>query len=137
MDRNIKIKYKNSKKQIKSAYKADKKTKKLRFKEEKENARDSFIAEREAYYLENGKPVPENPPKRSLLEEIGNAVTHGVGAAFAIVAIVLMLIKAVTREELFGAIIYSVGLFVMFCISALYHAFPYGSRVKRLFRRFD
>ena len=47
MDRNIKIKYKNSKKQIKSAYKADKKTKKLRFKEEKENARESFIAERE------------------------------------------------------------------------------------------
>lgn len=137
MDKNIKIKYKNSKKQIKSAYKTDKKTKKLRFKEEKENARESFIAEREAYYLENGKPVPENPPKRSLLEEIGNAVTHGVGAAFAIVAIVLMLIKAVTREELFGAVIYSVGLFVMFCISALYHAFPYGSKVKRLFRRFD
>ena len=137
MDKNIKIKYKNSKKQIKSAYKADKKTKKLRFKEEKGNARESFIAEREAYYLENGKPVPENPPKRSLLEEIGNAVTHGVGAVFAIVAIVLMLIKAVTREELFGAVIYSVGLFVMFCISALYHAFPYGSRVKRLFRRFD
>ena len=101
MDKNIKIKYKNSKKQIKSAYKAEKKTKKLRFKEEKENARESFIAEREAYYLENGKPVPENPPKRSLLEEIGNAVSHGVGAAFAIVAIVLMLIKAVTRGRAF------------------------------------
>ena len=45
--------------------------------------------------------------------------------------------KQNTKEELFGAIIYSVGLFVMFCISSLYHAFPYGSRVKRLFRRFD
>ena len=45
--------------------------------------------------------------------------------------------KNFDKEELFGAVIYSVGLFVMFCISSLYHAFPYGSFVKRLFRRFD
>ena len=71
------------------------------------------------------------------MEEIGNAVTHGVGALFAVAAIVLMMVKGDSVEELVGAAIYSVGLFVMFGISALYHAFPYGSAVKRLFRRFD
>ncbi len=137
MDKNIAKNYKNSKKQIKRAYKADKKSKKLIYKENKKSAYDSFLSEREAYYSENGKPLPENPPKRSLLEEIGNAVTHGAGAAFAVVAIVLMMIRQNTKAEFFGALIYSFGLFVMFGISSLYHAFPYGSGVKRLFRRFD
>lgn len=137
MDKNITKSYKNSKKQIKSAYKRDKKEKKAKYRNAKHSAREKFLAEREEYYTERGIPLPENPPKRPLLEEIGNAVTHGLGAAFAVVAIVLMLIKQGTREELFGALIYSVGLFVMFCISSLYHAFPHGSAVKRLFRRFD
>ncbi len=137
MDKNISNNYKNSKKQIKTAYKAEKKEKKSSYRKEKHSIKESYLSEREAYYIEKGLPLPENPPKRSLLEEIGNAVTHGAGAAFALVAIVLMLIKQNTKEELFGAIIYSVGLFVLFCVSALYHAFPYGSSVKRLFRRFD
>ena len=137
MDKNISRNYKNSKKQIKSAYKRDKKEKKISYRREKHAIKETYLSNREAYYLERGLPLPENPPKRGLLEEIGNAVTHGVGAAFALVAIVLMLIKQGSREELFGAIIYSFGLFVLFCISALYHAFPYGTRVKRIFQRFD
>ena len=32
-------------------------------------------------------------PKRSVLEEIGNSVTHGVGAIFAIIALILMIQK--------------------------------------------
>ncbi|MBQ7332844.1 MAG: hemolysin III family protein [Clostridia bacterium] len=137
MDKKIIKEYKNSKKQIKSGYKAEKKLKKREYQKEKTVIRDTYYANREAFYLENGIPVPKNPPKRSLLEEIGNAVTHGVGAVFAVFAIVLMLIKQNTKEELIGALIYSIGLFVMFGMSSLYHAFPYGSAVKRLFRRFD
>ena len=30
-------------------------------------------------------------PKRSILEEIGNSITHGVGSIFSIVALILML----------------------------------------------
>ncbi len=137
MDKNIAKNYKNSKKQIKFSYKAEKKLKKQEYKKEKSAAREKYFSERAAYYIENGKTVPQNPPKRSLLEEIGNAVTHGVGTVFAVFAIVLMLIKQNTKEELIGALIYSIGLFVMFGMSSLYHAFPYGSAVKRLFRRFD
>ena len=137
MDKNIAKNYKNSKKQIKKTYKSEIKQEKLDYKKEKRSIHDTYLSEREAYFIESGRPLPENPPKRSLLEEIGNAVTHGAGAAFAVVAIVLMMIKQNSAAEFVGALIYSVGLFVLFCISSLYHAFPYGSRVKRLFRRFD
>lgn len=78
-----------------------------------------------------------DPPKRGLLEEIGNATTHGVGAALAIVALVLMCLSANTPRQYVGAALYSFGLFAMFTMSCLYHSFRHGSAVKRLFRRFD
>ena len=77
------------------------------------------------------------PPKRSLLEEIGNAVTHGVGALFAVAGLVLLLLKAHTSVGLFCAIVYGVCLVLMFLMSCLYHSFRWGSGVKRLWRRFD
>ena len=79
----------------------------------------------------------QDPPKRSLIEEVGNSVTHGVGALLSAVATVLMYIGADATDEYVGATIYGIGLFIMFTMSALYHAFPHGSAVKRLFRRFD
>ena len=78
-----------------------------------------------------------DPPKRSSLEEIGNAVTHGVGALFAIAAYLLMLVRCRAPLHAAAASIYFCGLIIMFTISCLYHSFPYGSKVKRLFRRFD
>ena len=77
------------------------------------------------------------PPKRSLLEEIGNAVTHGVGALFAVAGLVLLLLKAGSPVSLFCAVVYGVCLLMMFLMSCLYHSFRWGSRVKRLWRRFD
>ncbi len=81
--------------------------------------------------------IKTDPPKRSLLEEVGNSVTHGVGALFAIATLTITLIYSDTAEKRAGALIYSLGLFIMFTVSCLYHAFPHGSAVKRLFRRFD
>ena len=77
------------------------------------------------------------PPKRSLLEEIGNAVTHGVGALFAVAGLVLLLLKAGTPAGILCAWVYGVCLVLMFLMSCLYHSFRWGSRVKRLWRRFD
>ena len=34
-----------------------------------------------------------NPPKRSLLEEIGNSITHGLGSIFSIVALAAVITK--------------------------------------------
>lgn len=85
------------------------------------------------------KPIkkPADPPKRSILEEVGNSVTHGVGAIFSVVAFTLMMLKADNSQKTLSAIMYFLGLAVLFSASCLYHAFRHGSAVKRLFRRFD
>lgn len=76
-------------------------------------------------------------PKRGLLEEIGNAITHGIGSLFAITAFVLMLINSNNTKQIISAVIYFIGMFMMFTMSCLYHSFKSDSKVKRLFRRFD
>lgn len=76
-------------------------------------------------------------PKRSVLEEIGNSVTHGVGAILAIVAFVLMIRKSDTPQKIVSACVYGFCMFFMMLMSCLYHAFKYGSTVKRIWRRFD
>ena len=87
--------------------------------------------------MEKDTRTLNEPPQRSILEEVGNAVTHGVGALFAIAGIVLLLLKSHTPTALFCAIVYGFCLLMMFLMSCLYHSFRWGSRVKRLWRRFD
>ncbi|NCA95981.1 MAG: hypothetical protein EOM74_03275 [Methanomicrobia archaeon] len=75
--------------------------------------------------------------RQSLGEEIGNAVTHGVGALLAITALILMLIKSDRMEETLSAVIFGSGMILLYTMSTLYHAFKNGSTVKRVFKRFD
>jgi len=91
---------------------------------------------KEADTTKENKPRIE-PPKRSVPEEVGNAVTHGVGALAGIAALVLLLIKADTPMKVLAAAIYGSCLVLLFLMSCLYHSFRWGSRVKRLWRRFD
>ena len=87
--------------------------------------------------MDKDRRTVNEPPKRSVLEEVGNAVTHGVGALFAVAGLVLLLLKAQTPTGLFCAIVYGVCLMMMFLMSCLYHSFRWGTKVKRLWRRFD
>lgn len=116
--------------EIKREYKSEREQIKQRVKEEKTR----LIKQKDEQLRARGKI---NPPKRSVLEEIGNSVTHGVGSVFAIVALLLMLPHATATTEIIGVWVYFGGMFAMFTMSCLYHAFPYGSTVKRIFRRFD
>lgn len=77
------------------------------------------------------------PPHLNTLEEIGNAITHGVGAIFAIFATIIMLVNSKTVYQITGALIYGISMFLMFLMSSLYHAFKYGLKVKKIFRIFD
>ena len=77
------------------------------------------------------------PPKRSVLEEIGNSVTHGAGALLAITGLILLLLKSNTGTKVLSSIVYGTCMILMFLMSCLYHAFRSGSGVKRLWRRFD
>ena len=91
--------------------------------------------------MKENKPISRaavnEPPRRTVLEEVGNSVTHGVGALLSIAGTVLLLLKADTGIKVFSALVYGSCLMLLFLMSCLYHAFRSGSRVKRLWRRFD
>ncbi|MBQ7250374.1 MAG: hemolysin III family protein [Bacilli bacterium] len=76
-------------------------------------------------------------PKRRTLEEIGNAVSHGIGALIGILFLVLFVLKSHDALSLTAAIIYGTCFFLQMLFSCLYHSFRAGTKVKRLFRRFD
>ena len=124
-------------KTIRQKLRADKRAAKADYKKRLREIKCTEKVYLEEYTLTTGKPVPQNPPKRPILEEIGNAITHGFGAAFAIVAMILMLLASRDGAQIASSLIYSIGMLIMFSASCLYHSLPHGGRAKRLFRRFD
>lgn len=133
----IKSSYKDEKRSVKAAYKKEKKTLRKEFRQRTDSLKEQHIKDISAAVVSRGRRAPVNPPKRPVLEEIGNAVSHGLGSLFAIAALIFMLIYSDNTLEAVGASVYSFGLFIMFTMSCLYHAFVHGSTVKRIFRRFD
>lgn len=76
-------------------------------------------------------------PKYSLAEELVNAITHGLGAVFGIVALVMMLVKVAPTGvpfKIVSVIIYGVSLIVLFTISCVYHSLAKnkGKKVLRI-----
>lgn len=70
-------------------------------------------------------------------EEIGNAVTHGVGALLGIIYLILLLLQSTDGYRMSAAIIFSMSVIVLYTMSTLYHAFPNQTTVKAIFKRFD
>ena len=83
------------------------------------------------------KTRTNEPPKRSLLEEIGNAITHGLGAGLSIAGFVILLVYSDTGLKLMASLFYGICLILLFLMSCLYHSGKTGLAVKRLWRRFD
>ena len=77
------------------------------------------------------------PPRLTVLEEVGNAVTHGIGAALAVIGFIFLMLKSDTGLKVIAACIYGMSLFFLMLMSCLYHSFKSGSGAKRLWRRFD
>lgn len=73
----------------------------------------------------------------TLGEEIGNAISHGVGVALAIVAIICFLIKGGSTIEMVSYLTFGASALVLYLMSTLYHAFTLGKKPKRLFQKFD
>lgn len=72
-------------------------------------------------------------------EEIANAITHGIGAALSIAALVLLIVFAVRYGDVWYTVSYSIygaTLVILYTESTLYHSLS-GKKVKRLFRIFD
>jgi hemolysin III len=72
-------------------------------------------------------------------EEIANSVTHGVGIAFSIVALTLLVGEAVLYGDswaLSGGIVFGISLILLYTGSTLYHAIPFP-RARHVFKIMD
>lgn len=100
---------------------------------------EDIKAQKQQKRIEKRQRIRElnEPPHLTTLEEIGNAITHGVGALLAAAGLVLLLQKSDTGLKIMGSCFYGISLFFLMLMSCLYHAFKSGSTVKRLWRRFD
>ncbi len=72
------------------------------------------------------------------LEEQLNALSHGIGAALGIVALVLLIVYADSAKpwSLFSVIVYGISIIVLFLASTFYHAVK-GEKPKHYFRIVD
>jgi hemolysin III len=79
------------------------------------------------------------PTNRVSIEELANAITHGVGLVFSIIGFVILLILAVMHGgswQIAGCAIYGVTLVSLYAASTLYHG-VFSPRFKRSLRIFD
>lgn len=77
--------------------------------------------------------------KETLLEEIFNAATHGVGAGLAIAALVVMVVLAAMEDRARAVVtvaVYGTTLIIVFLSSTLYHGIPHR-KTKRVLLAFD
>lgn len=79
-------------------------------------------------------------PKYNLCEELINAISHGIGAALGIAALVISICVAASHHNTIGVVsasIYGSTMIIMYLISCLYHAFSPKLKVKKVFRVLD
>ena len=77
--------------------------------------------------------------RRTLLIEIGNAVTHGIGAGLSIAGLILLIIRAVhtgSPMRIVTFTIYGSALILFYLSSTLFHALIF-TRAKRVFQILD
>ncbi|MBR3750260.1 MAG: hemolysin III family protein [Clostridia bacterium] len=78
-------------------------------------------------------------PKYTLGEELVSAISHGIGAVFGVVGLVLCLIKAVSTNDALRitcAAVYGSTLIVLYAMSTMYHSLKVN-RAKKVFRVID
>ena len=76
-------------------------------------------------------------PGYTVTEELINAVTHGLGAAFGIVALVLMEVKARTALGHVTAALFGAAMILTYTMSCVYHALPARFEGKKILRVID
>jgi hemolysin III len=82
--------------------------------------------------------VAENP-EYTMLEEVANAVTHGIGALLSIAGLIALVMLAAVGGEVRDVVclgLYGATLVLLYLVSTLYHCAPPG-RIKRVLRLCD
>ena len=83
--------------------------------------------------------TPVHHHKPILREEIANAVSHGIGAALAIAALVVLVVAAARRGDAWHIVsmsIYGASLVLLYLGSTLYHALSF-TRARAFFQMLD
>lgn len=76
-------------------------------------------------------------PKYSLGEELVNSISHGIGAIFSIVALILLVLKASGINSLISICLYASFMIVLYTISCIYHALSPRIIGKKVLRVID
>jgi hemolysin III len=118
--------------EIKKINKLNKKESKQIYKDEKKKYKILMKEELKKYNI-----ILNSAPKRGVLEEVGNSITHGVGALIGVLGLVMLLLNSNTGLKLSASLVYGISIIAMMLVSCLYHAFKCDTTVKRVFRRFD
>ena len=63
--------------------------------------------------MKNQLVMEDVKPKYSLSEELINSISHGLGAVFGVVSMVLCLIKSTTLLNLSCSIVFGVSIIIM------------------------
>ena len=78
-------------------------------------------------------------PNYNLSEELLNSISHGIGAALSIAALVLCVVAGAKHHNVYAivsGIIYSVSSIILYIISCIYHSLK-KNRGKKVFRILD
>ena len=76
---------------------------------------------------------------QTIVEEIANSITHGLGLVLSIVGLTLLLVLATKNGDPWRIVsfsIYGASLSILYLVSTLYHSLTH-SRTKAIFRRLD
>jgi hemolysin III len=81
------------------------------------------------------EPAPFYPSRRELVEEVANAITHGIGVLASAAGGAVLITLAVLYGgpwELAGAVVFVASLLLLYSASTLYHAIPHRRAKARL-----
>lgn len=73
-------------------------------------------------------------------EEVANCVTHGIMATICLIALPITAVYTYSIDGSLrsaGTSIFIISLFLMFLVSTIYHAMPFGTTHKYVFRKLD
>ena len=81
----------------------------------------------------------KNKYNQSLIEEIGNSISHGFGFLLSIIGFIYLMIQISNGSnmwEIIGYTVYGFSLAILYFFSTVYHSLT-NSRLKAIFRRLD
>ena len=76
---------------------------------------------------------------QTIIEEIANSITHGLGLILSVAALTILVVYASMEGDpwrITAFSIYGASLTILYLFSTLYHSLPH-SRIKAIFRRLD